>query len=327
MADMANICPYDCFGSDEVGFSTQPPSDSNGSSENHAETLNEKQASSCSARSRSEIGNETPRDKSCGVLAFHPCTEQSLLIHVKNNLVSQSQEATTQSIEHAPSNAVLQLIDDFCLSRHWMMHMGPQKGAIVLGALEKSIMLYRQQQCPQHPFVAVELGTYCGYSAIMIAERLRQEFTPLGSPMLDSSSFHVYTYEVNEIFARIAEEFLALSGLKSFVSVVLLHRSNAALSFHQSSRSHVNFLFVDHDKDTYLDDVQSFENLNLLRPKSVVCADNVIFANISNYTKYMKEKQQKGYVQTETLSSLVEYCTDDDVAEFGLDMLQDGVGQ
>jgi hypothetical protein len=76
----------------------------------------------------------------------------------------------TTSATAEVSTTVFHLIDDFCWNRQWMMHMGLQKADVVINyALEKSIQLYRHHEKRQ-PFIVMELGTYCGYSTIMIAQ-------------------------------------------------------------------------------------------------------------------------------------------------------------
>jgi catechol O-methyltransferase len=299
--------------------------------------------------------NTVRRDPSCGVLAFHPHTETSLLIHVKNNLSLSSTQygcssgsivnggttTTTTTTTTEASTKVLHIIDDFCWNRHWMMHMGPQKADVVINyALEKSIQLYHRREKRQ-PFIVMELGTYCGYSTIMIAQRLVREFNNV--LLNEPPPFFIYTFELSESCAKIAREMIDLSGVSKFIDVVIVQQSpqhhTAASTIHRillqkkktcsssSSSYQVNFLFVDHDKKAYLEDVVALEDLNMLQSDSIVCADNVIFANITNYIEYMKVKQEKGLVETETIPSFVEYYSPNDVSIFGLDRLRDGVGE
>ena len=63
-------------------------------------------------------GEEVPRPAACGVLQFHNGTESELLRVV-------AAEAPRGDV-----SATLAIIDRFCRSRHWMMHVGDVKGAI-----------------------------------------------------------------------------------------------------------------------------------------------------------------------------------------------------
>lgn len=82
-----------------------------------------------------ELGNNitTTRDESGnGICCFHPNTEASLLAHVRNNL--QTTDITDDNnidIEQRADD-VLNAIDTFCMSRHWMMHIGPEKLVVLL---------------------------------------------------------------------------------------------------------------------------------------------------------------------------------------------------
>ena len=105
-------------------------------------------------------------NESCGVMTFHQNTELSLLVHVRQSLISSK-----SSDYFSKSSQVLSAVDKFCFTRHWMMHVGPEKGAILLHELEHSIRIYRDNS-KKAPFLLVELGTYCGYSSILYARHL-----------------------------------------------------------------------------------------------------------------------------------------------------------
>ena len=68
--------------------------------------------------------NTTTRDDSGnGICCFHPNTEASLLAHVRNNLQTKDNDIDIEQ----RADDVLNAIDTFCMSRHWMMHIGPEK--------------------------------------------------------------------------------------------------------------------------------------------------------------------------------------------------------
>jgi len=87
---------------------------------------------------------ETPsssseRPKNCGVLSFHNGTELALLLEVERRA-----KQTAES--------VLAVIDEFCYSRHWMMHIGERKGAALAQEIEDTVSRKERVVC-------VELGT------------------------------------------------------------------------------------------------------------------------------------------------------------------------
>jgi len=104
------------------------------------------------------------RDAANGILAFHDGTEQALLLYVQQHLQADEQQPQQHNRQR---QRILQLVDDFCVSRHWMMHVGAEKGVLLQDFLRE-----RLQQHKNNHFVVVELGTYCGYSAIRMADTI-----------------------------------------------------------------------------------------------------------------------------------------------------------
>ena len=104
------------------------------------------------------------RPAACGVMAFHNGTEEALLLYVERN-AKRGKPAT-----------VLDAIDSFCYGRHWMMHCGDKK----VKYLEKALQLGRSKtnstvtssdcSSPANSrLLCLEIGSYCGYSAVKIA--------------------------------------------------------------------------------------------------------------------------------------------------------------
>ena len=79
---------------------------------------------------------------------FHPGTEDEMLRVV-------AAEAPRGDV-----SATLAVIDRFCRSSHWMMHVGDVKGAILRAPHRAA------------PGLWVELGAYCGYSAVLLASQM-----------------------------------------------------------------------------------------------------------------------------------------------------------
>ena len=117
------------------------------------------------------------REESCGVCSFHSNTEESLLTHVRN----------TPNLQGA--NDVLVAVDAFCMSRHWMMHVGPEKGVLLKQILHDAINAKASAGINKTNFVAVELGTYCGYASILLANEFRRQAST-------SLNCHWYTAEI-----------------------------------------------------------------------------------------------------------------------------------
>jgi len=340
----------------------------------------DKKPSSREKSSNSSIIEKRSRDPSCGICTFHPHTETSLLTHVRNSLLS-THKTECDDNDHDNNNSrtipksatdlwskdhlqkllirsreVLKAIDDYCTSRHWMMHIGPEKGAILTGALREALAMKQRRRRESDgddkmetggergnneatflssSFVAVELGSYCGYAAIMMAREYCQarlealfssDFNEDGG-LLSNMNFHLFSMEINREYAEVAREIVNLSGFEELVSVHLIsfdgYETNLVdvISSAVQSREReggnevettsnpvIDFLFIDHDKDSYKADLCRLETSGTIRKGTKVVADNVLFAQIDDYIGYVRKRQEGGVVKTDTIPCRVEYC-------------------
>jgi len=111
--------------------------------------------------SDSEDDGEVVRAEANGVMQFHNGTEEAMLVYLKNKL----NDELCVNIR-----AITSAIDEFCTIRHWMMHIGPTKSGILLDALRST----QKWNDTRHSMLCLELGSYCGYSSILIADELRK---------------------------------------------------------------------------------------------------------------------------------------------------------
>lgn len=277
------------------------------------------------------------RDLSCGVCCFHLHTETSLLAAIRNSM--------TSVVTDSPSRDVLCAIDEFCLSRHWMMHVGPEKGDILIEALRSSMLEKTQLNSTLTsgldciPFIAVELGTYCGYSSILMGRTMREMLTS-GNTRIDCPRIdcHLITTEINEEYAQIATEIILLSQMQDLISVheisynghdtdIVATVSDAIMRSRNSlnKAATIDFLFIDHDKNAYKSDLRKLERSGMIRRGTKVVADNVIFARIDDYVEYVKQREEMGIVKTITIPCHVEYSVDKDESGDSLQHFEDGV--
>ncbi|RAK73191.1 O-methyltransferase [Aspergillus fijiensis CBS 313.89] len=152
--------------------------------------------------------------------------------------------------------AVLAEIDRFAREQSHLIHIGPEKGAVV-----SSLIAERKPQ------MMVELGGYVGYSTILFGHAVRQ-----------AGGQHYFSLEINPVSAAIASLLIDLAGLKDFITLLVApaHLSLARLTRQGVFDDGIDVLFLDHFKDRYLPDLWLAENLGLLKPgKSVLVTDNV----------------------------------------------------
>ena len=165
---------------------------------------------------------------------------------------------------------VLAAIDKFAYERSFLINVGDEKGQLLDAAVRRA-----------DPSLALELGTYCGYSALRIARA-----APLA---------RVCSVEWAAANAENARRIWAHAGVGDRVSCVVGTigdggRTLGVLASQQGfTEGALDFVFLDHDKDAYLPDLQSIVERGWLRPGSIVVADNVKFPGAPKYRAYMQQ--------------------------------------
>jgi catechol O-methyltransferase len=176
--------------------------------------------------------------------------------------------------------AAIRAIDRFAYEKSFLINVGDEKGEILDGAVRRA-----------RPKRILELGTYCGYSALRMARA--------------APDARIVSLELNPANADIARRIFAHAGVGARITVVVGTlgdggATRAALrDRHGFAAGSVDFVFVDHAKDAYLPDLQRIEAEGWLRPGSVVVADNVKFPGAPAYRAYMKENEGRSWRSTE----------------------------
>eukprot|EP01126_Amoeba_proteus_P016187 TRINITY_DN17444_c0_g1_i1.p1 TRINITY_DN17444_c0_g1~~TRINITY_DN17444_c0_g1_i1.p1 ORF type:complete len:262 (-),score=24.63 TRINITY_DN17444_c0_g1_i1:47-832(-) len=236
------------------------------------------------------FGEHLPtRRASNGVAAFHDGTEEALLWHV--NITAKKGDPAS----------VINTVDTFCYNQHWMMHMGEQKAEVVKNELRKAKELFKKNH-PGERFCVVELGSYCGYSATVIASHLNVE-----------DGDHLYCIEVSAECARWTRRMLEYGNLLNRVTVINSAANDVDRWKEQINSAFIDFLFIDHDKAAYYTDLIEIERNGLLRSGSVVVADNVLSFNRPkvDYLNHVR-KPYGPYHSSVLYEGYLEYTTNED---------------
>lgn len=184
---------------------------------------------------------------------------------------------------------VIRVIDKFSWGESYLMNVGDEKGAILDKALIKA-----------DPKRILELGTYCGYSALHMAVAAPQA--------------HIISIELNAANKGIAERILTHAGLSGRVTVVhgILGDGGKTVSelstLHGIERGSIDFVFIDHDKKHYLTDLKLILQKGWLRKGAIVVADNVRFPGAPDYQYYM-DKEEGSTWRTVAHETHIEYQT------------------
>lgn len=177
------------------------------------------------------------------------------------------------STENDPES-VLKAMDEFGWNEHWVMFIGPRKGAHLDAAVDKLTPHSR----------ILELGTFCGYSALRMAMRLKP-----------GDETHIFSVEINQPVMEIAQALIKRAGLSDRVSFFCA--PSAAIIPRLCSgqqpwpRTQFDLVFLDHHKDLYLSDAQLLYKVGGIAEGTVVFADNVIFPGCPDYLEWVRGPQ------------------------------------
>uniref|UniRef100_A0A8V0ZTB4 Catechol O-methyltransferase n=1 Tax=Gallus gallus TaxID=9031 RepID=A0A8V0ZTB4_CHICK len=213
---------------------------------------------------------------------------------ITNFIMNQSKERrilnfVLQNAVRGDPCSVMETIDKYCSEKEWAMNVGDVKGVILDKTVEEI-----------NPKVALELGTYCGYSAVRIARLLKA-----GACLL--------TVEFNPEFAAIAKQMIEFAGVQD--KVKLLEGPSEVIIPQLKKKYEVDtldFVFVDHWKDRYAPDTILLQECSLLRKGSVLLADNIIFPGAPEFVKYIRNNPR---FQCSTYPSYLEYMKVQDAME------------
>ena len=191
----------------------------------------------------------------------------------------QALDYVLNNAEQNNPESILKIIDEYVLkSGKFLMNVGPEKGKL----LTKSLLDTR-------PKKVLELGTFLGYSAVLIASNIENEST-------------LTTIDSDKNSIEIASKMLDFAGLINKVNLV----HGAADKILPSLNSKFQFVFIDHAKKKYLPDLELIEKNRLIESQSIVFADNVgIFED--DMKNYFSHVRNSGKYTSQNIGSTLEY--------------------
>lgn len=169
---------------------------------------------------------------------------------------------------------VLATIDKFAYEKSLLINVGDEKGLLLDAALRRA-----------DPALVLELGTYVGYGALRIARA--------------APNAKVFSVELAEANAANARRIWAHAGVADRVTCVVGtigdggHTLDVLATEHGFASGALDFIFLDHDKDAYLNDLLSIMDRGWLHTGSIAVADNVRVPGAPKYREYMRQQQGK----------------------------------
>ena len=156
-------------------------------------------------------------------------------------------------------------LDRFARDHQFLMNVGDEKGAI-LGEL-----LVRNEVTR-----ALELGAYCGYSAVLMGSILQKR----GGKLI--------SIEKSPELAEVARSVVDFAGLSDTVEFRV---GTAAGILPTLNEPPFELVFIDHLKAAYLPDLKVLEERNLLADGCRVVADNIgiFISSLDDYLTHVRE--------------------------------------
>ena len=175
--------------------------------------------------------------------------------------------------------SVLNTIDSFVSETGtFLMNVGPEKGKLLAETIKD-----------HKPLNTLELGSFLGYSAIIIAM-----FLP------EAGSLVSVDHDKDSVAA--SKEIVKYAGLENKVHFINSTSDEAINALKES----FDFIFIDHEKNRYYSDLLLMENLNLINKGGIVFADNVgIFED--KMKDYFSHVRDSGAYTSKNIGAHLEY--------------------
>ncbi|CAI7858267.1 unnamed protein product [Closterium sp. NIES-54] len=180
-------------------------------------------------------------------------------------------EHVTQSTPANDPQAVINAIDAYAWSsREFFMNVGDVKGVILDDGVRKA-----------NPLSAIELGGYCGYSAVRIAR------------LLTRPGARLISVEPSELRSNVVRGMAAHAGLSDKVTVVTGTLQTSTDEIRQAaSKIPFDLVFIDHWKELYMPDLLFLKEQKLIGPGTVIVADNIWIPGCPEYLEYMEKSTE-----------------------------------
>eukprot|EP00928_Gymnodinium_smaydae_P042753 TRINITY_DN28755_c0_g1_i2.p1 TRINITY_DN28755_c0_g1~~TRINITY_DN28755_c0_g1_i2.p1 ORF type:complete len:663 (+),score=106.88 TRINITY_DN28755_c0_g1_i2:33-1991(+) len=137
------------------------------------------------------------------------------------------------------------------------------------------------------PVRCLELGTYCGYSALRIARHL-----PEGSKLL--------SVEKDELFAAIATKIIEFAGLDDRVKIWMgtVHSELGNIT-RRLEDTPADFVLCDHSKERYIIDMRLLEESGVVNKDTAVVGDLEIYPGDEVLPRFMQEDISRYFLDRE----------------------------
>ncbi|MEU9044974.1 MULTISPECIES: class I SAM-dependent methyltransferase [unclassified Kitasatospora] len=167
----------------------------------------------------------------------------------------------------------IRVIDEYAYRQATLINIGDEKGLVLDAAVRRA-----------EPRLLLELGTYCGYSAL----RMSRVMAPQA---------RLCSIEFSAANASVARRIWDHAGLGERVTVLHGTLGDDGRTIDRLNSEHgfgpglLDFVFVDHIARAYLPDLQRILDQRWLHPGSIVLADNMKVPGAPHYRAYLRERE------------------------------------
>jgi len=145
-------------------------------------------------------------------------------------------------------DSVLAALDRFAREDRFLMNVGPEKGLLLVEELGKIGSNAR----------VLELGSFVGYSAILMARQL-------------ADTGQIVSIDVSPEASEVSRAMATLAGLEGRIEFL----TGSAMDVLDTLEGPFDLVFLDHWKDLYKADTEKILARGLLAPGSIIVADNL----------------------------------------------------
>ena len=176
-----------------------------------------------------------------------------------NNTITDDDDASAEESIRL-SQRIMLSIDNYCLHEQWMYHIGHEKGEALSRFLTSCLEKWNGNNNSGNndgkevrKFICVELGTYCGYSALVLAITLRRFLLDRKKQHEKSISsspfeFHIYTTDISTKLLNVARSIFRLAGMEACITPILVQQQDCDVDDHHANNE--NSVNVPDDANT-----------------------------------------------------------------------------